>query len=239
VYPRVAAQPQAEASTRAVTPTVIRVMVVSTQAVVNAVADLRGLVNLAISETNQGYLNSGVNITVQLAGNYSTSYVESGSAQTDLNRFIGTSDRYMDTFHGLRDSNKADVAVLLFNTVETCGKANLRVDAATAFAAVSHTCATGNYSFGHEIGHLLGADHDKTSTYSNPFYAYGHGFEYKPTTGSRWRTIMAVSCGACTRLNYWSNPNKTYNNVVMGTTSTSNNARVLNERAATVAGFRN
>nr|AAB35279.1 peptidyl-Asp metalloendopeptidase {internal fragment} [Pseudomonas fragi, ATCC 4973, Peptide Partial, 54 aa] [Pseudomonas fragi] len=40
-------------------------------------------------------------------------------------------------------------------------------------------------------------------------YAYGHGYRYEPATG--WRTIMAYNCTrSCPRLNYWSNPNISY-----------------------------
>jgi hypothetical protein len=50
---------------------------------------------------------------------------------------------------------------------------------------------------------------------------------------------MAYNCSnGCPRLNYWSNPNKTRDGVAMGTTTKSNNARVLNERAAVLAAFR-
>ncbi|MBI2381982.1 MAG: proprotein convertase P-domain-containing protein [Gammaproteobacteria bacterium] len=51
---------------------------------------------------------------------------------------------------------------------------------------------------------------------------------------------MGYNCSpSCTRINYWSNPLKTYTDgQAMGTSSQSDNARVLNATAATVAGFR-
>ena len=50
---------------------------------------------------------------------------------------------------------------------------------------------------------------------------------------------MAYNCPAgCPRLNYWSNPNKLYNGVPMGTASTSDNTRVLNNTRGTVSAFR-
>ena len=50
---------------------------------------------------------------------------------------------------------------------------------------------------------------------------------------------VAYACtGGCTRLNYWSNPNRTYNGQPMGTTTRSDNTRVLNNTRTTVAGFR-
>ena len=50
---------------------------------------------------------------------------------------------------------------------------------------------------------------------------------------------MAYACsGGCPRLNYWSNPSVLYNGIPMGTTSTNDNERVLNNTRNTVAAFR-
>ena len=50
---------------------------------------------------------------------------------------------------------------------------------------------------------------------------------------------MAYACSNnCPRINYWSNPAKTYGGQAMGTTTVSHNQRVLNNTAATVAAFR-
>ncbi|GAA4860228.1 zinc-dependent metalloprotease [Luteimonas vadosa] len=215
----------------------IRVMVVMTQSAINAVGDASGLINLAVAETNQGYANSGVDISLQLAGAYSTSYKESGSFSTDLSRFRGTSDGHMDSFHSTRDSISADVGVLIINNSSSCGLASgIGSTASTAFAAVHHGCATGYYSFGHEIGHLQSARHDPAADPSTTPYAYGHGYRYD---SGGWRTIMAYACpSGCTRINYWSNPAKTYGGAAMGTTSTHHNQRVLNNTKATIAAFR-
>ncbi|WP_438909603.1 hypothetical protein, partial [Klebsiella pneumoniae] len=54
--------------------------------------NMQSLVQLAVAESNQGYTNSNVGLTLQLAGYETTSYSESGSFDTDLARFRGTSD---------------------------------------------------------------------------------------------------------------------------------------------------
>jgi hypothetical protein len=77
--------------------------------------------------------------------------------------------------------------------------------------------------------------HPEEDSSTTPF-AYGHGYL---SPNRDWRTIMAYPCtNGCPRLNYWSNPLKTRNGVAMGTSTKSNNARVLNERAAVLAAFR-
>lgn len=217
--------------------TVIRVLVHATTAAINASGSISSLIDLAVAEANQSYANSGVSITLQLAGKYSIAYTESGSFNTDLTRYRGTSDGYMDSIHSTRNSKSADVAVLFINNSSSCGLASaIGASASTAFAAVHWDCATGYYSFGHEIGHLQAARHDPANDPTNTPYAYGHGYQY---AAGGWRTVMAYNCSSgCTRINYWSNPSKTYGGAAMGTTSRSNNARVLNNTRSTIAGFR-
>lgn len=216
----------------------IRVMVHYTASAASASGDINALINLAVAETNTGYTNSGVEISLVLAHKSQVTYTQSGSFSTDLSRYRGTADGYMDAVHTTRNSTTADVGVLVINNSSSCGLASgIGSTAATAFAVVHWSCATGYYSFGHEIGHLQSARHDPAADPTNSPYAYGHG--YQKNTAPRWRTIMAYDCSAgCTRLNYWSNPNKTYGGAAMGTTATHHNQRVLQNTKATLAAFR-
>lgn len=217
--------------------TTIRVMVNYTQGVASQVGDVAGLINLAVAESNQGYANSGVAITMQLATSSQVTYSETGNFDTDLARYRGTSDGYMDGIHSQRNSSAADVGVLLVTNTAYCGLASaIKATASTAFAEVYWDCATGYYSFAHEIGHLQAARHDPANDPTNTPYKYGHGYQY---ASGGWRTIMAYDCtSGCTRLNYWSNPGITHGGHAMGTTTRNDNHRVLNNTAATVAAFR-
>lgn len=218
--------------------TVIRVMVHYTSAAASRAGNISALIDLAVAETNQGYTNSGVQIDLVLAHKSQVSYTESTNFTTNLTRYRSPSDGYMDSIHTTRNSVAADVGVLIVNASSYCGLASgIGSTASSAFAAVYWDCATGYYSFGHEIGHLQSARHDPSTDPSTSPYSYGHGYRY---TGSPdWRTIMAYDCsGGCPRLNYWSSPLKLYNGVPMGTSSQSDNARVLNNTRATVAAFR-
>ena len=198
--------------------------------------NIDALIQLAVDETNQGYANSGVNTRIKLAHKYQSSYTESGSMTTDRNRFRDKDDGFIDDVHGKRDEYAADVALLITKSGDYCGiAADIGATADTAFAVVGQNCATGYYSFAHEIGHLQGARHNTQADPTNTPFPYGHGYYYDPND---WRTIMSYNCpGGCTRINYWSNPSKSYGGVAMGTASTNNNARVLNETACTVANF--
>ncbi|MES1245900.1 MAG: M12 family metallo-peptidase [Acidobacteriota bacterium] len=216
--------------------TPIRVMVHYTPSAASASGNISSLIDLAVAESNQGYTNSGVLIDLFLATKAQVSYTESSSFSTDLSRYRGTSDGYMDSIHTTRNSVAADVGVLLINNASSCGLASsIGSTASTAFATAHWDCATGYYSFAHEIGHLQSARHDPATDPTTTPYAYGHGYR----NGNSWRTIMAYNCTAgCPRLNYWSNPSKLYGGVPMGTSSTSDNTRVLNNTRGTVSAFR-
>jgi hypothetical protein len=218
--------------------TVIRVMVHYTSSAASASGNIGALIDLAVAESNQGYTNSGVSITMQLATKAQVTYTQSGSFSTDLSRYRGTADGYMDSIHTTRNSVTADVGLLVINNSSSCGLASsIGATASTAFATAHWDCITGYYSFAHEIGHLQSARHDPANDPTSTPYAYGHGYQFNGSP--KWRTIMAYDCsGGCPRLNYWSNPNKLYNGQPMGTAATNDNARVLNNTRATVAAFR-
>jgi len=221
--------------------TQINVLVVYTASAATAAGTIGSKIQLAVDETNQSYVNSGININMVRVHTAQVSYSESGrSFSTHVNYLKGTTDGYMDNVHTLRNTYAADVVVLVVNDSEACGMAAaIKATASSAFAAAHYSCITGYYSFGHEVGHLQGARHDRYVDSSTTPYAYGHGFI---PSAKNWRTIMAYgnNCSNCTRIQWWSNPAKTYPSTgqVMGTTTYENNARVLNETAATVAAFR-
>lgn len=238
IYHNSKPMPVREVTDKAVGDTVIRIMVHYTSSAATASGNISALIDLAVAETNIGYDNSGVLIDMVLAHKSQVTYTQSGSFSTDLSRYRGTSDGYMDSVHTTRNSVTADVALLVINNSSSCGLASgIGSTASTAFADAHWDCITGYYSFGHEIGHLQSARHDPANDPTNSPYAYGHGYQYN--SSPKWRTIMAYACtGGCPRLNYWSNPTKLYNGQPMGTTTRSDNARVLNLTRGTVAAFR-
>jgi peptidyl-Asp metalloendopeptidase len=213
----------------------IDVLVAYTTAARTAVSDIAATIQLAVAEANQSYQNSGINIRLTLVDSFEVSYSESGkSFDTILADFIRMAD-----VNNRRDKNGADMVVLIIDKSDYCGLADaIMADASTAFAVVHYDCATGYYSFAHELGHLQGARHDPANDPTNTPFAYGHGFQHASPVPS-WRTIMAYNCeGGCSRRQYWSNPNVNYNGIATGTAATNDNARVLNETASTVAGFK-
>ncbi len=218
------------------TVTRIDVLVAYTQAADDAVVDIEGLVALAFEEANLSYQQSDVPVELNLTSTTQVDYDESNSGYiTHRDRLVDTDDGELDDLHTLRDQESADIVVLFLDDGQYCGLAgDINADEDRAFALVYHECATGYYSFGHELGHLFGARHD-VDTSDDPF-EYGHGFSHD----TDWRTIMAYSsgCSGCPRLNYWSSPDLVLDTVAMGDADTSHNARVLRETACRIAQFR-
>ena len=244
------AMPQGDVGSQADSGSVIDIMVAYTddaRAAEGSTAAMKARIALAVTETNQSYVNAGVVPRLRLVHVEEYSYAETGNLQTDLNRFRGSGDGYFDTIHSLRNTYGADlVGLIVENGGSYCGLASgILASATTAFQVTDRGCATGYYSFGHEFGHLQGARHDTYVDPSTTPYAYGHGYVHRGSTDAqRWRTIMAYNdyCSVigynCTRLKWWSNPSKFYNGAAMGNPATAKNYQVLNNTAWTAANFR-
>ncbi|MDX1440189.1 MAG: zinc-dependent metalloprotease [Rubricoccaceae bacterium] len=217
----------------------VYVIVGYTPMAASQVGDIDALILLAIAETNTGYSNSDIEPRAALAHKFETAQNGSGSFSTDVPRLIATSDGWYDEIHPLRDTYGADVGILMTrNYGSSCGRAStiLADDATEAFAGVAQDCATGYYTFAHEIGHLQGARHNPETDPSSSPFTYGHGKYYAP--GS-WRTVMSYNCSSgCTRVLHWSNPDVDYLGEPTGDVTLRDNARVLDETAEHIADFR-
>jgi hypothetical protein len=217
-------------------------------------------INLAISDTNKSYARSEVHLRVGLAHSEQTSYPEKDDPFLDWNALKASSGiPSLRELNGTRASYAADVVVMLTQPGQgSCGTADQMHSLATAscneaFAVVPIDCATTVYSFGHEIGHIMGADHnDGASTFSPPF-PYSRGFV---AASNKWRTIMAYETASCTqpacqRILRWSNPQVSYAEATPGSQqpaqpeptgssdprAPANNAAALNATADMVAGY--
>jgi peptidyl-Asp metalloendopeptidase len=236
------AVPRAYADASADTGATIDVMIVYSSASGSAIgAAAQSFAQQSIDSVNNAYANSNITTRMRLVYTYVSSYVESGDFNTDLNRLTSASDGYLDEVHSLRDTYRADMVSMFIENGQYCGLGWIGPYSSYAFTTVNRGCAVSNLSFAHELGHNFGALHDPYVDPSTSPYPYGHGYA---VPAERWRTIMAYNnvCTAastsCTRLAYFSNPNKLYGSTPMGTVATSNNARVINDNAAVVANFK-
>jgi hypothetical protein len=234
---------------------------------------IQDLITVGVSETNTSYANSGVDQRIRLVHMEGVSYTESGDHGVDLTRLTDGSGS-LNGVAAVRDAYSADLVMMVVGSTggNDCGVSWVMTTPSTAFAAnafsvVVGDCITPNYTFAHELGHLMGLRHDWFVEYGpdpvKPFsYAHGH-VNVGGTPSTNWRTVMSYNdrCAAqavnCTRVLYWSNPDVLLNGAPMGippNTAFTNppcgpgqmgsngcdafDALVLNQTASYVANFR-
>jgi hypothetical protein len=111
-----------------------------------------------------------------------------------------------------------------------------------ALGVVRKTCSVSAYSFQHEFGHILGANHNTESngnvTPIEP-YAFGH---WHADVEAGYRTIMSmISSGckpSCFQVQNYSNPLVTTDDGFVTGSASHNNALVIAELAPITAQYR-
>lgn len=190
----------------------------------------------AIDATNTAYINSKINQRVRMVHTQEFVYTETASGQTDLsnlraNASIGT----------LRDTHNADLVAMIGEIQGACGVGYLMGGAVggnsnNAFTVTARSCAVGNLSFAHELGHNMGSQHNPENG-SGPTYPYGFGHY---VNGS-YRTVMSYvdpCTSGCTRVAYFSNPRVIFNGQPTGIDNARDNARSINATANAIAAYR-
>jgi len=124
---------------------------------VSTESNIRALIDLAVSETNTAYTASGVNTQLRLVHAYKhESFDEDVSGFSNaLSQLRSTADGILDDVHPLRTQHGADLVALIIDHSSYCGIAYLGPSKSSMFSVTARTCATGYFSFGHEIGHNL------------------------------------------------------------------------------------
>ncbi|MEM7786479.1 MAG: zinc-dependent metalloprotease family protein [Bacteroidota bacterium] len=236
--------------------TTVDVIVPYTTNITAVYADPFALAQSFVDITNVAYDNSGLaDLELRLVNAYETPHATTGNLQTDLENIRGTTDGISDEVHTRRTAYGADLVALISgtNTSGFCGIAYVNASSSTAFSANSAGC--GALTFAHEVGHNFGAAHDPIT---GGVVAYSYGQGYADQAGD-WGTVMAYDAACdddgtpgappfsafCQIIPYFSNPDVSYtdttspvNSGPTGTATTSDNARVHEERASTVAAFR-
>ena len=217
---------------------IIDIMILYTKNAANKhIGNPADLLALKIEETNEALRNSGLgNISLRLVHSQAVDYDETGSNLfTSLYKMVDGVDGFKDV-KKLRNEKRADIVGLIIDNPSGCGLST-RVGAGSeeAFFVVHHSCAAITNSIAHEVGHLIGARHDRAFDANNSPFAYAHGY----VNGTKWRDMMSYKegCNDCPRIPYWSNPRIMYKGEPTGTLA-NDNARVILEQAERVSKFR-
>ena len=213
-------------------------------------AAMGALIDLAIDETNTIYQNSDISLEVNLVHQQEVDYDEGTSAAEFAQALYDVkarTDGEMDEVHQLRDYYVADLVSLIIDNASYCGIAYLMKPLSPtfeshAFSVVYYNCATGYYSFAHEMGHNMGCHHavgDAGLQQGAGLFNYSHGWRFTANS-TTYRTVMAYSPG--TRIDHFSNPDIDFLGVPtgqdLGESDESHNALTINNVANTISNFR-
>lgn len=202
----------------------------------------------AVADANTTFQNSLIDAQINLVHMSEVSYTETGSNSQALTALRSPTDGKIDEVHALRDQHGADVVFLVSEDTNACGIAYVMTNPSAAFhtyafGVVYSTCLT-TLTLSHEIAHILGSQHDRTSTSALGSYPYSYGYRRCVNDGAGFRCVMSNACSGGTRINYHSNPNLTFMGHPLGVdydtnpSQSADNARTINNTASIVAAFR-
>jgi hypothetical protein len=119
-------------------------------------AAMRGLIDLAVSETNVAFENSGIFVNLQLVHAYrEPTYIEPGTDAFSNALYGMYYDEMESGVHQKRADYGADLVAMIIHDSAYCGLGFLGPRQDLMFSVSSWNCATGYFSFGHEIGHNM------------------------------------------------------------------------------------
>ncbi len=229
-----------------------------------AVTRLNNLVDI----TNQAYANSQVAARLRLVSTLQVDYTDSGDNGDALDALSGVNGAAVDpAFNALRaarDQYGADLVSFVRKYDRTthngCGvawiigggqQAYTARSAGSGYSVVSDgresvggtTYFCREETFAHELGHNLGAQHDRATASSDGILRYGafaYSFGYKTTANSgNFYDIMAYGDSGQTAYRVFSNPRVTFcGGNACGIENNADVARTFNQTAPVAATFR-
>jgi hypothetical protein len=219
---------------------------------ISSIVTMNRKIQLQIDVANEIFNNSQTNIQLNLVDTMELVYTEEyfNTIYTEAGHYLDYIERKLND-NGSRIAKArinagADLVSLIVKNSfrdsdghSICGMANRKTmpligDANyTSISLVDSNCLSGE-TFTHEIGHNLGASHDRYSiNIDNPSYNSVYGFNYGYINAEEGiRTIMSYDTKCddkntfCPRVPYFSNPDISLNDVTIGKTKTDN-ARMI------------
>jgi hypothetical protein len=171
-------------------------------------AAIQATIQMGIADTNKAFANSGVGLSVRLAGTMEVRQNDTNNFNADLNSLTSKTDGRWDEVHAERARLGADQVTMVgtFTGNGVAGIGWIKSTSSTAFSVVKIS-AFNIYSFTHELGHNIGLQH------SDGYVNSGH-----------FRTIMAY--GSVPRILRFSSPSLAYNGLRTGDSSHNSSSKL-------------
>jgi hypothetical protein len=202
------------------TSAVIDVLVVYTPSARNAVPDIIGIIQNAVSLANTAFSTDNIDLRYNLVYTGELSYSEGSKTMGQVLSEFSTNS----SVQTLKLQYSADICFLVTNGNSFSGISYLGGE----YCIGNYDRVRDTYTFAHETGHSLSCRHNIEE---EPTTGYNHGYLYTP---GQWCTIMSYFTTE-TRLNVWSNPLKTVQGTLRGNVLTADNARNIFEKMSIVA----
>lgn len=151
-------------------------------------SNMLGLIESAIAETNTAYVNSGVVTSLRLVHAYRDETYSEVSFNSALDDITYKNDGVMNDVHDKRTEYGADIVAMVIDNTQYCGIGWIGPRVDLMFSVTDYRCMSGSYTFAHEVGHNLGAFHDRGT--EDECSATGYRYGYRDPQ-ARFRSIMA------------------------------------------------
>lgn len=214
-------------------------------------------INQSVQRINNSFINSNMSTRVNLVHTEEISYpldiwewegdsIMQARFHSAYFHFKGKNDGYMDIVHTLRNKYSADMVQLIISNAAYGGLSGTMFGNSHSWESNAFTVIGEKYLLGssvHELGHIMGNQHDIYNTSSDGTYSYSHGYGSPLNT---FRTIMSYG-SACngvpndtcanSGINYWSSAEQYYQGEVLGASYADARRTILNN-ALVIANFR-
>ena len=212
----------------------------------NNAGGVAAFANSAVTRMNTALSANSIACTIRLVGTYQPSYTSTdvGASLTALQQGSGN----LSGVEAQRTACGADVVSMMIDTGVTYGTTGvgyITSSASYAFSVCAVRAVNTGHTMTHEVGHNFGCGHcvNQSSDPGPSGYAtYAAGYYFTGTNRTKYHTIMGYNSDGYGNTyqpcNMFSTPLKSYQGVLPGNSASADNARVMRERMATMAGFR-
>ncbi|WP_101524789.1 zinc-dependent metalloprotease family protein [Nocardioides houyundeii] len=211
-------------------------------------AGIKSAAALVVSQTNDAFANSGLKVKIKLRGVVKAKGKESANPIKDAFRVSRARDGRFDNLQRVRRRHHADIVHLFTSgdSIGLCGGGLIpytpRSANPAAGASVSTIQCLPYLVATHEIGHNLGADHNKYPGVSHASkLPYSYGFANPAgnyiSVMSYYNPCEAAGIYTCVRVPFFSSPKNTYYGQPLADSKRNNNTKVIRLTAPKVARY--